>query len=64
MATLREIRKQLAGLGKSLAGQKAGLSRWKTEAEKEWYKYAINSSDEVRQKVNKVISMLDDVIGR
>ena len=39
---MKEIRNHLTELSKPLAGQKAGLSRWKTEADKEWYRYAIN----------------------
>ena len=64
MATMKEIRDQLKEISSSLVGRKGGLSRWKNEADKEWYRYAINTSDEVRQKVNKTISMLDEVLGR
>lgn len=67
MATMTDLRQQLADLRKSLAAQKAGLSRWAAQAEKqenkEWFEYAIKSSDKVRRKIAKVISTLDDVIG-
>jgi len=57
MATIKEIRKELTELRKFLASQKAGLAR--SNADKEWRKYAIETSDKVRGKVIKVIEMLD-----
>jgi len=64
MATMKEIRKELVKLRKFLSSQKGGLSTQATEKEKAWYNYAKERSDKVREDINKVISMLDDVIGK
>ena len=63
MATLKEIRKKLKELDKFLFSQKGGLSSQATKDDKEWYDYAINRSDKVRKDINKIISMLDKIIG-
>lgn len=63
MATMKEIRNELIGLRRSLASQKAGLSNQKTSIDEEWYRYVIKNSDKIRDKINKLISMFDAVIG-
>jgi len=63
MATMKEIRNELISLRRSLASQKAGLSNQKTSIDEEWYKYVIKNSDKTREKINKLISMFDAVIG-
>ena len=64
MATINEIRKELIELRAFLASQKAGLSTArKTHVNEVWYKYAIENSDKIREKINKLIEMLDAVIG-
>jgi len=64
MATIKEIRKELIELRTFLVSQKAGLSTAsKTHVNEAWYKYAIENSDKIREKINKLIEMLDAVIG-
>jgi len=63
MATLKEIRQELVALRESLKGQKGGLTVQKWDDEEGWYKYAITTSEEMRKKVTKIISVLDKAIG-
>ncbi|MBA7535158.1 hypothetical protein ES705_27411 [subsurface metagenome] len=63
MTTIKELRKELIELRTFLVTQKAGLSSHKSYVNEGWYKYAIENSDKIREKINKMIEMLDAWIG-